>query len=195
MDATERTLEELLAGGDRRKLLESLAASGDVDALLAMKEGRLAVYRMIGVKIPPGPTVTHFCRKRSAIAEAKSRLAARVERRNARRIASRCAFVSPGRFRDLFVRKICARAVAMGEDYHRRVKSLYQSKYACVLYGRGGREVIDRDRYSKGWHNSYGPARCRCAGARLDDEENPMCVILENWRGTEVARLPLKGGE
>lgn len=84
-------------------------------------------------------------------------------------------------------------AVAVGRAYHAHCVRLYQSKYASVLYGRGGQETSDRDRYSKGWHNSFGPATCCNGGARILTDENgkDVAIVLENHRGTEKARLPM----
>jgi hypothetical protein len=84
-----------------------------------------------------------------------------------------------------------ALAVQVGERYHATVKRLFVSRSGEVRYGRGGQERVDWHRYSEGYHSMWGPARCLCGGARLDDEDRPTCIILESYRRTKVARLTL----
>lgn len=176
----------------RRAAALEAAAQGDVDALLAHHSSRAAVVALAAGRKAGPHTVSAFVRSRKAIALAKARMIAREERRAARAIAeSARRGIAPGKFSSLLLAKRRARAVALAEQYHREVARLYQSSRASVAYGRGGQEDTSREEYSKGWHNRYGPARWRNAGARLDDEARPTCVIIENYRGTEVVRLPL----
>jgi hypothetical protein len=187
-------LEQVAARVRREADLLGRAAAGDVQALLAHPGSRAAVRRLAagekGGRHQKKPT--DYCTGRKAVAAAKAVMTARLERRAARRVAEAARTQTPGRIQALWIAKLRERAVEAGELYHRTVKSLYQSKYAYVAYGPGGREEVDRERYSKGWHSSFGPASCRLAGARLDNEVRPTCVILENWRGTEACRLPLR---
>jgi hypothetical protein len=76
--------------------------------------------------------------------------------------------------------------MAMAESFHDHIKPLYRSCQAHIARGHGGREIEDWDVYSKAWHQNHGPARYRCGGVR---EENSV-IILENYLGNEVARLP-----
>jgi hypothetical protein len=78
--------------------------------------------------------------------------------------------------------------VALGEAYHRRVQTLYQSERAQVVYGKGGQDAVDYDAYAR----SYGyPARWKNAGARIEGQAGAWFVVLETYRGTEVARIPV----
>jgi uncharacterized protein (TIGR02996 family) len=192
-DTLERTAGQIR----REEILLERAAAGDAAALLQHPVSRVAVLRLAkgerrprhSLERPPSEYST-----RKGLAAAKALLVARERRRADRAVADAARQGQPNRFRDRYLERLHDLAVELGERYHRDVRSLYQSRYAGVAYGRGGQEEADRDRYSKTWHDRYGPARCRLAGARLDSEERPTCVILESWRGTEVARLPLGGG-
>lgn len=83
-----------------------------------------------------------------------------------------------------------ALACKIGDLYHQHIGRLFQSKWGEVLYGKGGQETRDRDRYSKKWHNSYGSAKNLNGGARIAGEGRKAQIILENHRGTQVAILP-----
>lgn len=84
-------------------------------------------------------------------------------------------------------------AVAAAEAYHRHVRPLYRSARGEVVYGRGGQEGRDGAAYAKAWHRRYGPARWLNAGVRIDADAAglPAGLVLENYRGREVARLPV----
>jgi uncharacterized protein (TIGR02996 family) len=170
------------------------ARAGNVEALLAHPLTRQLLANLVEGKGRPRweKSISDYCPSRKAVAAAKALMAARLSRRAA--AASANLRPAAGRIGAEYLRRLRVRAMTMGETYHREVRALYRSKYAEVVYGRGGSEIEDRERYSKKWHRQYGPARCCCAGARLDSETAPTCVILENFRGTEVARLPLKEG-
>jgi len=76
-------------------------------------------------------------------------------------------------------------AVNVGRAYHSRVASLYQSQRADVCYGRGGERESDNTIYRgayKGWYASW-----QHAGSRIEGEQ----IILENYRGTPKATIPL----
>lgn len=90
-----------------------------------------------------------------------------------------------------FAEKRKSLALSLALSYHKRVSALHQSKHASTEYGIGGRECTDWDLYSKAWHRRYGPANYRNSGARIVGYAQSARVVLENYRGTEVARLPL----
>lgn len=86
--------------------------------------------------------------------------------------------------------------VLLGERYHAAIDDLYTSKRGDVVYGHGGHENLDWDAYGKrGYVNPHTgrkqPAKWKDAGARLDSEVKPTCIILESHLGHEKARLPL----
>jgi hypothetical protein len=83
----------------------------------------------------------------------------------------------------------------MAEKYHVEVQALYRSRHAGICYGKGGQVIRDNESYSRGYHRRYGPVCCLAAGVRLDDEVNPSCVIIENYRGKEIVRLPWPASE
>lgn len=74
--------------------------------------------------------------------------------------------------------------------YHRR-HALFHSSYGTIAWGRGGQEVEDWHKYSKAYHKTHGPARWKNAGVRLDSETQPTSIILENYRGKQVAYVSL----
>lgn len=160
------------------------AMGGDVRALLAIPAARRILF--VGDK-----GITAYCPKRKSIAEAHAIVADRLTRAAARRAAN--STPKPGRWRELYVARLKDRARNIGEHYHRTVKSLYTSSRAFVAYGRGGQDDSDDNAYSKAYNSRYGGAKWKNAGARIDDMLNPQFVILETSRGTEVARIPLKG--
>jgi len=159
------------------------AALGDGRALLAHPRARAAACG--------SDSLEPFTRTRKAKIAARAILAERRERVRDRELAEAARRGTPGRWAARLLAKRRQLAVEIGREYHRTVRSLYTSQYADVIYGHGGEVETDGERYSRGWHREHGPARHRNAGARLDDETRPKYVILENFRGTEVARLPL----
>ncbi len=165
---------------------------GDVRALLAHPKSRQALELKARGKRCSFAAVAGFSPPRQAKNEAVAILKARIQRHSDRLSAEAARFFPPNRYAIRHLAKLKARAVQMGEYYHRNIKSLYQSKRAGVAYGKGGQEGEDRDAYSNGYRKKFGGATWQNAGARLDDEARPTCVIVENFRGTEVARLPLK---
>lgn len=91
-------------------------------------------------------------------------------------------------------------AVAVGNAYHVRIEDLYQSKRGEVVYGSGGKEIVDWDAYGKrGYCNPHTgkkqPAKYRQAGARVIGFGRSGRILLENHRGKEKARLPLPPAE
>jgi hypothetical protein len=164
------------------------ARHGDVDAILALPDGREAASTR---------GLNRFTTKRKAIAEAKQRMEQRRLRRQARAIANTAPMSGRilARQAMLKARQLKAwkeQAVAIGIAYHLYEKPLYASKRASVVYGYGGQEGEDRDAYSKAYRSKFGGAKWRNAGARLDNEERPTMVILENYLGMVVARVPFK---
>lgn len=168
------------------------AQGGDVPSLLALPECRKALVNLIQGR---RTQMWIFCSKRKPVAEAKAIMSARIQRRADRRTAQAALVREPGRIAKMWIVKLKKLAVEMGQRYHQREARLYQSKRARVVYGKGGQEEYDPDAYSKSYRSKFGGARWRNAGARLDSETKPTCVILENFRGTEVARLPLPRSE
>jgi len=83
-----------------------------------------------------------------------------------------------------------SKAVEAAKVYHSLVKKLYQSALGSIQYGLGGQVGEDWGVYSKKWHGRYGPARWRNAGVRIEGYARDANLILYNYRGTEVARLP-----
>lgn len=83
-------------------------------------------------------------------------------------------------------------AVDIAWGYHSGEGRLFSSKHGAISWGRGGQEREDWNKYSKRYHRSHGPARWKNAGVRLDSETHPTCIILENHRGKEVARILLE---
>jgi hypothetical protein len=176
----------------RHTLWLEAADAGDHKALLANPITRSLVTKLAqGERQGRGQTITSHVRNRKAIREAKAFMLARLARINDRAVAERARNAGPNRVRRQYITRLRQLAVATGLRYHRTTRALYRSKHATVVYGRGGEEEVDWQTYSKTYHSRYGPARWCNAGARLDNEERPTAVLLENWRGTEVARIPI----
>lgn len=74
--------------------------------------------------------------------------------------------------------------------YHGRHR-LFASSHAAIVWGGGGQDGESREVYSKYYHRTYGPAKWKNAGVRLDSEAQPTCIILENHLGKEEARIQL----
>lgn len=168
------------------------ASLGEVQALLSFQPTRECLWELVrrGRRARGLFSIQVYCTKRKAIAQAKAYLQARYQRQQDRRCAEQARQgPAPNTYHQLWQNRVQARAVNLAEQYHRNVQPLYRSKYACVLYGRGGQELIDNNRYSKSWHVQHGPSRCLCAGAYVNDNNKPTLVIIENFRGTEVTRL------
>jgi hypothetical protein len=188
----------------REQAWEAAAAAGDVGALLGHPGARECLGRLLhGQKaLPSWPgkktTISDYTRSRKAVATAKALLAGREVRRDDRTVAERARAGEPGRFAAQWIEKLEGVAVAFGEHYHRHVARLYRSSRACVAYGHGGQEDLDRDAYSRSYRvatrggDSFRPAAYWLnAGVRLDSEHQPTCVILENYLGREVCRVSL----
>lgn len=87
-------------------------------------------------------------------------------------------------------------AVEVAESFHDRVKNLYTSDRASIVYGHGGHDGYDGDAYSKTYRSKFGGAKWKDAGARVEYADHPKqrgagTIVIETARGTEVARLPL----
>lgn len=182
-------VQAAVATARREREWTSRARQGDALAALAVPVTRTGITALAAGQKTSIRSSDWASRK--AIAGAKAIMVARLQRRADRQVGEMARNVPTGRVRARWLKKLKKLAVLMGEQYHRTTARLYASKYGGVLYGRGGQEISDDSRYSKSWHRSYGNATCRCGGARLDSEGDPRWVILENYRGTEVARLPL----
>lgn len=178
----------------KRDWLVAVEEQASVPALLAHPETRACLWRLVRGEKPVLMKISEWCRSRKAIAAAKKILQARHERQQDRRIGENARHRPSGRFFARWLRKLHDHALVVAKHYHQHTHPLFRSKYGDILYGKGGQETQDRERYSKGYHNTFGPACCLNGGVRLDSEEQPTCFILENYRGTEVARLTLKGG-
>jgi hypothetical protein len=190
-EKTSKKREKEAAERAREREFQRRAKEGDVSAALASSEIRSCILGSMGLRRKYFPSPTSYV-SRKVLKAAKEILHARYLRREDRRVAHNAAHLSCDRVRQDWLKKLHIKATLIGEDYHEKVAPLYRSKYAEVLYGRGGQEMSSRERYSKKYHNRFGPATCLAGGARLDNEINPTCVILESYRGTEVARIPLK---
>lgn len=174
----------------QRQEWERQAAEGNVDALLALPMARLAIKTLVkGSR--SGVRVTDYTSSRKAVSEAKAKMAARDRRKADRSVVKDLESATAGKYRAMWIDKLKKQAISMGRQYHRTVKKLYTSSRADVVYGNGGKEGYDAEAYSKTYNRRYGGAKYKNAGARLDNEEKPTCIILENFRGIEVARLPL----
>ncbi len=169
------------------------AREGNVQALLANPETRKSL-RCLAYDDTHGryKPITSFTAKRKAIAQAKQVMVERKERRANCHLYKAAVNPHPGKYRQKYLSKLRDKAVAIGKRYHETHAPLYQSKRGEVVYGRGGQVGYDGDAYSKAYNWRYGGASWKNAGARLDTEDGtPTCVIVENWRGTEIARVPL----
>jgi len=78
------------------------------------------------------------------------------------------------------------RAITIGENYHRNIGALYNSRRGAVVYGAGGIEHCEW-LYAKSYRH---PARWKDGGARIERG----ILILENHRGTEKARFRFPKG-
>lgn len=177
-----------------RAWVVQIEQEASVPALLAHPQSRACLWHMARGEKVRTFKITDWVRSRKAITAAKAILQTRHQRQQDRLIVEKARYGHPGYFYGLWLKKLKSRALTVAWEYHRSTHPLFQSKYGTILYGKGGQETEDRERYSKGYHNSFGPARCLNGGVRLDSEGKPTCFILENYRGTEVARLPLKEG-
>lgn len=157
--------------------------------ILAHPDSRAALYALVrGEK--SRTKITEFTKSQKLIKSAKAKLAAREQRRADRRVVEDVWKARPGRLLVELRQQWHLRAVKMGYAYHDDVKPLFKSKYATIDYGRGGLE--EKSFPYKGSYKSWA-ARWKNAGARLDNEDHPKFVILENYLGNEVARLPFRG--
>jgi len=77
-------------------------------------------------------------------------------------------------------------ALAVGKSYHNSIHQLFQSYKGDVLYGNGGEGCVDKSSYYV-MGNSY--SYYLNGGARLEKTDGQYVVILENYRGTEKARI------
>lgn len=77
-------------------------------------------------------------------------------------------------------------ALAVGKSYHNSIHQLFQSYKGDVLYGEGGKGCVDKSSYYV-MGNSY--SYYLNGGARLKKTNGEYVVILENYRGTEKARI------
>lgn len=158
----------------RQKDLIIKANAGDGKALLAHPKLRAELATLIR---KGRSRISEFVTSRKAIAEAKKILTPRIKRIETEQLR-------PNRIHSMWIEKLMKKAVEMAKS----MDGLYRSKYAKVVYGRGGQEEISF--HYKGSFKTWA-ARWRNAGARLDNETKPTCVIVENYMGREVARLPL----
>lgn len=169
------------------KLNEWLAAAreGDVEAMLAHPRVRRSLQLLATGAKSAG--VGRFTTKRKAVAAAKQRILDRATRQ-ADAACSLAARTAPlGNAYPSLLARWKKLAMEQAVDYHRNVKPLYVSSRAWVEYGRGGNEHHEYP--YRGAYKSR-PAKWRNAGVRLDNEETPAFVILENHLGNQVARLP-----
>ncbi len=75
-------------------------------------------------------------------------------------------------------------AVAVGKSYHYSIQSLYQSRSGDVLHGSGG--TVSQGEFCV---RAFQYSHYRNGGARLEKTDGQYVVILENYRGTEKARI------
>jgi uncharacterized protein (TIGR02996 family) len=188
----EQTLRRAQAAIDREHAWAEKARGGDVTALLAHPGSRAAVRVLAESGNSPrrGDKPSDYTTSRKAIQIAKARLQDRVASSRAFREAEAARVGTPGRIKTAWIDKMKGLAVKMAEDYHKSVRSLYRSSRASVAYGRGGQEQSEYV-YGGAWKGR--PARWQNAGARLDNEDRPTHVIIENHLGNVVDRLPLPG--
>lgn len=69
-------------------------------------------------------------------------------------------------------------AKRLAESFHLRIHNLYRSQYGSVAYGQGGQVKVDRTRYSKGWHSSFGPA-CNLLGGVTVEYDSAGWLIVQ----------------
>jgi hypothetical protein len=187
-EANRASIERAARAHEREKAWLEAAAAGDPLGLLHHPRTRGLVFALAAGERPTGDRISDYCPKRKAVAAAKSMAADRLIRRKAHEVAMDAREGCLNRFHEAWLMKLRFAAVAAGREYHRRVKKLYQSKRADVIYGPGGQDDSSRPYGGsfKGWKASW-----KHAGARLNNEVKPSFVILENFRGTEMARLPI----
>jgi uncharacterized protein (TIGR02996 family) len=183
-DAIDRAERDII----REQKFKALAAEGDVGALLAVGGAREAVTRLArGQRNTGFGSPSDYTSKRKAIAAAKAVMAEREQRRRDRARAETARTGTPGRFFKMSQERWRRRALAAAWEYHRSEHPLFRSQRATIIYGRGGREEYDYP--YKGSYKTWR-ATWKNAGARLDSEDRPTTVIIENSRGRVVARLP-----
>lgn len=158
------------------------AAEGNVDAILSHPKIR-------GTLLNGG--ITTYTGKRKAIAEAKAKMAGREARRVDRRIAEKARTATSGKYAAKYAAKLIAFSLAVGESYHKHVKSLYTSERASVVQGSGNSDGYDADAYSKAYRSKFGGARWKDAGALVSGGN----ILLYTSRGTKVATIPMPCGK
>lgn len=168
------------------------ASEGNILSALAHPQARAAICRLaVGEKPEKYKEKASEYLPRKHLQEAKKIISIRQQRRRDRLISINSRSQRPNRIHQLWINKLHNLALKVGYNYHNNTHKLFQSKYGKILYGRGGQVTVDRERYSKGYHSSFGPFRNLNGGARLDNEIKPTCIIIENFRGTEVVRIKL----
>lgn len=111
---------------------------------------------------------------------------ARHNARNARRNAAAVQRTTTPAQRLQASYEILARKI--GTYHHKNIAPLYRSERASVEYGEASAGV-DYNAYSK----SYGhAARWMNAGARIEAQDGQRVIVLQNYRGKDVATYPAR---
>lgn len=76
-------------------------------------------------------------------------------------------------------------AFRVAADWHRYVGRLFASKRAMIVWGEGGKEMEDREAYSKKYRRQYGGAKWKNAGVFIADGH----IVIQTYHGLTVARL------